>query len=75
MRLSEQHSLSGDRTGRDKSGHGKKTPIKCHSLTRDPMKRDKSGHGKSATEGVSPTLWISHRIEQVRSGHRKNATE
>ena len=46
IQLSMGHSLSGDRIGRDKSGHGK-NPAERRALTLwrpNPIGRDKSGH-------------------------------
>ena len=76
MRPSECHSLPGDRTGREKSGHGNKDTEQV-PLTSwgDRIVWDKSEHGKSATEGVALTGCRPHQAEQVKSGHGNNATE
>ena len=57
--LSKGHSLSGNRRGRDKSGHEKKAS-EWHSLSGDRKGRDKSGHRKGTTERGALTSWRPH---------------
>ena len=67
IRPTEAHSLPEDRTGRDKSGHGKNTTDRAHSPTRGRTWRDKSGHRKNPIDRGPLTIWRPHREVQIRT--------
>ena len=67
IRPTEAHSLPEDRTGRDKSGHGKNTTDRAHSPTRGRTWRDKSGHRKNPIDRGPLTNWRPHREVQIRT--------
>ena len=72
-RQSEVHSRTGDRTGRDKSGHRKKKQSETHSQTGDRTGRDKSGHVEKPKERGTLTFWRPHRgTSQDMERNRQN---
>ena len=65
---SNAHSRPGDRTGRDKSGHGKKLTERCALTNWRPHRKGQVRHRKKLTERCALTFWRPHRKGQVRTG-------
>ena len=66
IRLSEGHSHTGHRIGRDKSGYGKKLTER-RELTSWVPHQETLGHRKNPTGAEALTSWRRHREGQVRT--------